>query len=437
MPFWDEKTEFMERNQLEKLQLDRLRLTVAAAYRADYYRRVFDRLNLTPESIRSLDQLSMLPLSSKDDLRSGRPEQFLAVPLEKVVRVHVSSGTTGTPTAIYHTQADIDNWADLVARCLAMVGVTPSDVFQNMVGYGLFTGGLGLHYGAERLGTTVIPVGVGNSRRQINLMKQFSTTLIHIIPSYALQLLDKFVESGVDPKTDIKLRLAVIGAEPHTESTRRRIETAYGIKAINSYGLSEMNGPGVAFECLGQEGLHVWEDNYLLEVLNPETLEPVTDGDVGEIVMTTLCREAMPLIRYRTRDLARVIPEVCPCGRTHRRLSRIRGRADDMLILKGVNIFPMQVERVLMALPETGGNYVIVLDRQGHTDTMTVRVEMGETLIGKNQDEICRAESKITRLLKDEILISPKVELVACGVLTPSQGKAVRVLDQRPVELET
>ena len=436
MPFWDEKIEFIERTQLEKLQLERLRLTVAMAQRSDYYRKVFDQLNITPESIRSLEDVSLLPLTSKDDLRSGRPEQFLSVPLEKVVRVHVSSGTTGTPTAIYHTQADIDNWADLVARCLAMVGATPADVFQNMVGYGLFSGGLGLHYGAERLGTTVIPAGVGNSRRQINLMKQFSTTLIHIIPSYALQLLDKFAESGISPKTDLRLRMAVIGAEPHTESTRRRIETAYGIMAVNCYGLSEMNGPGVAFECPRQNGLHVWEDNYLLEILDPETLEPVPDGEIGEIVLTTLCREAMPLVRYRTRDLAKVIPEECSCGRSHRRLSRIRGRADDMLILKGVNIFPMQVERVLMALPETGGNYIIVLNREGHLDTMTVRVEMGEGLVGKGQDEVRRVESKIARLLKDEILISPKVELLEAGVLRPSQGKAIRVVDNRPVETE-
>ena len=434
MPCWDEKTEFMERDQLAKLQLDRLRLTVAAAYRSDYYRKEFDRLNLKPDSITSLDQLSLLPLTSKDDLRSGRPEQFLAVPLEKVVRVHVSSGTTGIPTAIYHTQTDVNNWADLVARCLAMVGVTSADVFQNMVGYGLFTGGLGLHYGAERLGTTVIPAGVGNSRRQINLMKQFSTTLIHIIPSYALQLQEKFAESGLDPKADLNLRLAVIGAEPHTESTRQRIEASYGLKAINSYGLSEMNGPGVAFECLQQDGLHVWEDNYLLEILDPETLEPVQDGVIGEIVMTTLQREAMPLIRYRTRDLARVIPEACPCGRTHRRLSRIRGRADDMLILKGVNIFPMQVERVLMALPEAGSNYVILLKQEGHLDTMTVRVEIGPELIGQSQEAIRRAEGKIARMLKDEILISPKVELVEAGVLQASQGKAVRVVDQRPFQ---
>jgi len=299
---------------------------------------------ISPEDIRSLEDLRRIPFTTKEDLRRGFPYGFLAVPKDEVVRLHASSGTTGTPTVVYHTRRDLEVWADLVARCLYMVGMRKEDVFQNMMSYGLFTGGLGLHYGAERIGALVIPSGAGNSRRQITLMRQFGTTAIHIIPSYALKLLETFQEMGLDPK-EMKLRMAFVGAEPHTEEVRRRIEEAYGIDAFNSYGLSEMNGPGVAFECPYKEGMHVWEDSYILEVIDPETLEPVPDGEEGELVLTTLRREAMPLLRYRTGDLAFVYPDPCPCGRTHRRISRIKGRTDDMFIIKGVNVFPMQVDR--------------------------------------------------------------------------------------------
>jgi len=436
MSFWKEEVELMERSQLESLQLDRLRRTLVQAQKAPHYRRVFQEKRLTPDSIRSLADLADWPFTTKEDLRSGPPEDFLAVPQDQVVRLHVSSGTTGTPTAIYHTQSDLKGWADLVARCLCMVGVTPADVFQNMVGYGLFTGGLGLHYGAELLGATVIPAGTGNSRRQINLMKQFKTTVIHIIPSYALTLIEKMAEARVDPHRDLHLRIAVVGAEPHSEGARRRIEEAYGLLAANCYGLSEMNGPGVAFECPYQTGLHLWEDHYILEIVDPKTLEPLPPGQVGEVVLTTLCREAMPLIRYRTRDLAMIMPEPCPCGRTHRRLSRIQGRTDDMLILKGVNIFPMQIERVLMDLPEAGSNYLIFLDKDGPLDVMTIQVEMGPPLLDQGPDEIPRAAARIAQHLRDEILISPRVQLVEPGTLPASEGKAVRVLDRRGTGLD-
>jgi len=431
MSFWDKEIELMDRSRLENLQLNRLRRTLARASKAPYYHRIFQEKGLAPDSIKSLADLADWPFTTKEDLRSGRPEDFLAVPQDQVVRLHVSSGTTGTPTAIYHTKSDLNGWAELVARCLCMVGVTPADVFQNIVGYGLFTGGLGLHYGAELLGATVIPAGTGNSRRQINLMKQFKTTVIHIIPSYALTLIEKMLEAQVDPKRDLHLRIAVIGAEPHSEGARRRIEEAYGVLAANSYGLSEMNGPGVAFECPHQTGLHLWEDHYILEIVDPKTFEPLPPGEIGEVVMTTLCREAMPLIRYRTRDLAMIMPGDCPCGRTHRRLSRIQGRTDDMIILKGVNIFPMQIERVLMDLPEAGSNYLIILDKDGPLDTMTIQVEIGPALLDREPDQIRRAASQITRYLKDEILISPHVELVAPGTLPAGEGKAVRVLDRR------
>lgn len=433
MPFWNEDIELKSRKELNQLQLERLKWSVGQARNAAFYNDRFKDLGVTPDSIKSLDDIRNLPLTTKDDLRSGKPDDFLAVPHEQVVRLHASSGTTGAPTAVYHTQQDLDNWTNLVARSLFMAGMTKSDVFQNMVGYGLFTGGLGLHYGAEKLGATVIPAGVGNTRRQINLIKQFKTTALHIIPSYALKLIDTLQGHGVDPR-ELNLRMAVIGAEPHTEATRKRIEDAFGIMAVNCYGLSEMNGPGVAFECEHRTGLHLWEDNYILEILDPSTLEPVQDGEVGEIVLTTLCRQAMPLIRYRTRDLARVITGDCPCGRTHRRLSRIVGRADDMLILKGVNIFPMQVERVLMGLPETGSNYMIIVDRDGYIDKMTVQVEMNGALLDASPEDQKRTAARITGLLRDELLISPSVELVEPGVIVSGEGKAVRVMDNRPRE---
>ncbi len=437
MSFWDEKIEFIDRHDLEKLQLERLQQTVARALRAPYYRRVLGEKGITADSVTSLDHIRDLPFTTKEDLRTETNDDFLAVPMSEVVRVHVSSGTTGTPTSIFHSQADIDAWSDLMARCLCMAGMTKNDVFQNMTGYGLFTGGLGLHYGAERLGALVIPAGTGNSRRQLMLMKRFGTTAIHIIPSYALKLLDTLHDMGVDPKKELNLRLAVIGAEPHSSGAKKRIEDGYGVRTANSYGLSEMNGPGVGFECPHQTGLHIWEDNYILEVIDPSTLEPVEPGVIGEVVMTTLKRQAMPLLRYRTRDLAMIIPEPCPCGRTHRQLSRIKGRADDMLILKGVNIFPIQVERVLMDMPETGQTYLILLDKEGSIDTMTVQVEMGESLVGKPAETVNKVASRLTRLLRDEILISPKVELVAPGALPSSEGKAVRVIDRRPPEDET
>lgn len=428
--FWERQVELLPREELEALQVKRLRETVARALSSPHYREVLGREGISPESIRSLEDLRRIPFTTKEDLRRGFPYGFLAVPKHEVVRLHASSGTTGTPTVVYHTRRDLEVWADLVARCLYMVGMRKEDVFQNMMSYGLFTGGLGLHYGAERIGALVIPSGAGNSRRQITLMRQFGTTAIHIIPSYALKLLETFQEMGLDPK-DTELRMAFVGAEPHTEEVRRRIEEAYGIDAFNSYGLSEMNGPGVAFECPFKEGMHVWEDSYILEVVDPETLEPVPDGEEGELVLTTLRREAMPLLRYRTGDLAFVYPDPCPCGRTHRRISRIKGRTDDMFIIKGVNVFPMQVEQVLMAFPEVGNNYVIVLEKAGPMDEMVVRIEVREELLGGGIRKLEELKERVKRALREEILVTPKVEFVEPGGLPSGEGKAVRVIDRR------
>jgi phenylacetate-CoA ligase len=311
-----------------------------------------------------------------------------------------------------------------------MTGMRADDVFQNMMGYGLFTGGLGFHYGSERLGALTIPAGAGNSRRQIQLMQQFATTAIHIIPSYALFLLETFAAMKVDPR-DLPLRLVYIGAEPHSEDSRRRIEAAYGVKAYNCYGLSEMNGPGVAFECPEQNGSHVWEDSFLVEVVDPQTLEPVPPGVVGELIFTNLTRQGMPILRYRTRDLASYDPTPCPCGRSHRRISRIQGRTDDMLILKGVNIFPIQIERVLLAMPEVGDNYLIELKQENLNDQMYVKVEVQQQFFQEDLKYLKGLQKRITEALKSELLLTPRVELVEPHTLPRGEGKAVRVVDLR------
>ena len=314
-----------------------------------------------------------LPFTTAADLRENYPDGLLAVPREEVLRLHTSSGTTGKPKALFFSRRDVDTAAELIARAFCMTGVTRRDVFQNMMSYGLFTGGLVMHYGAEKVGCMVIPSGPGTSERQLMLMQDFGTTVIHVLPSYAFYFADFLEKKGIDPRKDLALRKAFVGAEPHTEETRRKIEAALGVDVYNSYGLTEMNGPGVAFECEGKCGLHVWEDNFVLEIINPATGEPVSEGETGELVLTSINREAMPLLRYRTRDLTSLIPGPCACGRTHRRIRRITGRSDDMLIVRGVNIFPQQIERVLMSMPQIGRNYLIQLEG---LDDMTVKVEL-------------------------------------------------------------
>jgi phenylacetate-CoA ligase len=417
-------------DELSTLQSKRLAITLEKASSSSFYKQKFAQEGLNVADIRSVEDISRLPLTSKDDLRAHYPYGFLARPVSELVRLHASSGTTGTPTVIFHTQNDLNTWAGLVARCMYMVGVRPDDVFQNMSGYGLFTGGLGIHYGAEHLGCLTIPAGAGNSKRQIKLLSDFQVSVVHIIPSYALHLATVFEGMGVDPKS-LNLRIALIGAEPHSEEIRKRVEELYGVRAYNSYGLSEMNGPGVAFECPQQNGMHIWEDSYIAEIIDPQTLEPVPDGEIGELVLTTLTRESMPIIRYRTRDLTRFIPGSCPCGRVHRRLDRIQGRADDMIILKGVNIYPLQVERVLMGIEEVGQNYRLILERKGYMDQMRIQVEIKNEYFVEDMRILKDLERKITSQLRDEILVTPKVELVEHNTLPNSEGKAERVLDLR------
>ncbi len=427
--FYDE-AEKLSRLEIERLQLMRLRRTLTRAARSPFYGALFREHGLDPESVKSLDDIRRIPFTTKQDLRDSYPDKLLALPLSEMVRMHVSSGTTGAPTVIYHTKKDLDWWASLMARCMYMVGLRKTDVFQNMSGYGLFTGGLGIHCGAEKLGCLTIPAGAGNSHRQIKLLMDFKVTGIHIIPSYALYLSAIFTEMGIDPRS-LPLRIALVGAEPYTEETRRRLEDLYGMKVYNSYGLSEMNGPGVAFECQEQHGMHVWEDAYLAEIVDPATGEPVPDGELGELVMTTLGREGMPVIRYRTKDLTRFLPGQCPCGRVHRRIDRLHGRADDMMIVKGVNIYPMQIESILMAMPEVGHDYQIILEREGFMDTIRVKVEIRDEYFVDDMRQLTALQKRICARLRDEILVTPRVELVERGSLPKSEGKAARVLDKR------
>ena len=429
--FWNEEIETMKRSDLEKLQVERLRKTVEIAQHSPYYSEVFKKNNITPESIKSLEDLQRFPFTTKEDLRSHYPFGLVSVPMEKVVRVHSSSGTTGNPTVVAHSQKDLDEWAEQVARCMYMVGCRNTDVFQNTSGYGMFTGGLGYQYGAERLGAVTVPAAAGNSKRQIKFIMDFGTTVIHAIPSYATRLAEVFYEMGIDPKKDTKLKIFCLGAEPHSEEQRQRIEQLFGIKAYNCFGMSEMNGPGVAFECKEQNGLHVWEDYVIPEILDPVTLQPVPEGEVGELVLTTINREAMPLFRYRTRDLTRFIPGDCPCGRTHRRLARFQGRSDDMIIVKGVNIFPIQIERILMGFKELGMNYLITIDTISNNDEMQVEVEIGDNMRIDDYPTLQNLTKEITRQLKDEILLTPKVKLVEKGSIPQAEGKAVRVKDFR------
>ena len=431
MEYWQKDIETMGRDQLQELQLTRLKETVKHAANSPFYKEVFEKNGITPDSIQTLDDLRKIPFTTKNDLRSHYPFGMAAIPIQKCVRIHSSSGTTGNPTVVLHSAKDLDQWANQVARCMYMVGLRDTDVFQNTSGYGMFTGGLGFQYGAERLGALTIPAAAGNTKRQIKFITDFGTTCLHIIPSYATRLAEVMYEMGIDPRRDTKLHTVCIGAEPHSEEQRKRIEQLLGVKAYNCFGMSEMNGPGVAFECPEQNGLHIWEDYVIPEIINPQTLEPVPEGEIGELVLTTINREAMPLLRYRTRDLTRFIPGECPCGRTHRRLARFVGRSDDMIILKGVNIFPIQIEKILMNFKELGSNYLITIETVGYNDEMLIEVELSD-LFTDDYSALQRLAKEVTRQLKDELLLTPRVKLVGKGSLPSAEGgKAVRVKDLR------
>ena len=422
--------ELFSRDQIESIQITRLKSTIEQARKCTFYRNRLDEAGITSDSIKDTSDIRKIPFTTKQDLRDQYPMGLLTVPTSEIVRMHCSSGTTGTPVAICHTANDLNWWSDIMARCMYMVGVRKTDVFQNMSGYGLFTGGLGIHYGAERLGCLTIPAGAGNTKRQIKLAKDFHTTVAHILPSYALIVGERLREMGEDPR-DFPLRIALVGAEPYSEEFRKRIEELFDMKVYNSYGLSEMNGPGVGFECLEQAGLHIFEDAYLPEIVDPDTGLPVPDGVIGELVMTSLCRQGMPILRYLTRDLTRFIPEPCACGRQHRRMDRILGRADDMFIIKGVNIYPMQIEHVIMTFAEVGKNYLIQLENNGLGDVLRVKVEIRDEYFVEDMRHLHKIQQKIANAIKAEILVTPQVELVESNSIPLSEGKAVRVKDLR------
>ena len=433
--YWNPDIEKMPRAELEALQLRKLKAEIDIALRAPFYNeRLLKHGINSSEDIKTLNDLNRIPFTTKDDLRDGFPYGFLAIPKDDVVRLHSSSGTTGTPTVIYYNQNDLKQWANFMARCIYSTGCNKSDVFQNMITYGLFTGGLGFHQGGEEVGMLTIPAGAGNIARQFKMMQDYGTTVLHATPSFFLHLESKMKEAGVK-RESLSIKRAFAGAEPHSEDTRKRIEKLLNVDVYNSYGLSEMNGPGVAFECQCKDGLHIWEDGYIAEIVNPDTLEPVKDGETGELVLTILCREATPMLRYRTRDLTSFYTEQCACGRTHRRMRRITGRSDDMLIINGVNVFPSQIEEVIMGMKEVGNNYLIVVEKDGALDKLIIKTEVSSDIFMDDARPLNELKEKIKETLQVSISISPKVELHESGSLPISEGKAVRVNDTRPKDV--
>jgi phenylacetate-CoA ligase len=421
----------MDRNGIRHVQSERLRETVERVYfNVPYYRDKMQKAGLGPENIKSIDDIAKLPFTTKQDLRDNYPFGLFAVPMSEIVRVHASSGTTGKPTVVGYTRNDISTWSEVMARTLTSAGANRNDFIQVAYGYGLFTGGLGLHYGGEKIGASVIPISGGNTMRQIQLMHDFGSTVLACTPSYALFLAEAIQESGIK-REDLKLRVGVFGAEPWTENMRREIEDKLRIKAIDIYGLSEVIGPGVASECLVQEGLHIAEDHFYPEIINPETLEVLPSGSTGELVFTTITKEGLPLIRYRTRDLTRLTHEICKCGRTMVRMEKCLGRSDDMLIIRGVNLFPSQVESVLLEMSEIKPHYLLIVDRVNNLDTLELKVEVDEAFF---QDKISQLESlrhKLQTNLENSLGLGIKVTLVEPKIIERSEGKAKHVIDKR------
>lgn len=429
---WNKKFETMERGDLESLQLQRLKRIVKKVYDVvPFYRQKMDEAGVKPHHIKTLKDLNKLPFTTKDDLRKNYPFGLFAVPLEDIVRIHASSGTTGKPTVVGYTKKDIETWAEVMARTLSCGDVKKGDVVHNAYGYGLFTGGLGAHYGAEKIGAAVIPVSGGNTKRQIMIMQDFGSTVLLCTPSYALNIADIMKEIGVDPSL-LRLRVGLFGAEPWSEGMRGEIERKLHLTALDIYGLSEIIGPGVASECIeAKKGLHIFEDHFLPEIINPETGDVLDYGEMGELVFTTLTKEAIPVIRYRTRDLTRLIPDKCVCGRTFVRMERVTGRSDDMLIIRGVNVFPSQIEHVLMNIEGVEPHYQIVVDREGALDVMEVHVEVREEIFSDEIKNLEILSRRIEREIKDLLGITCKVKLVEPRTIERSEGKAKRVIDKR------
>ncbi|MEN6331411.1 MAG: phenylacetate--CoA ligase [Smithella sp.] len=433
---YNEDYETLPREALEALQLKRLQQVVNRVYNSvDFYKKSFHKAGVTPDDLKTLDDLKRFPFVTKQDLRDNYPFGLFAVPMSNVVRLHASSGTTGRSTVVGYTKRDIDTWAELIARCLVAANLTKNDIIHNAYGYGLFTGALGVHYGAEKLGASIIPMSGGNTKRQIMILQDFGPTAICCTPSYALNLAEQGRAMGIDMRS-LKLRVGIFGAEPWSEEMRQQIEKAFDIKAMNIYGLSEIMGPGVSMECSeAREGMHIFEDHFLVETINPETGEVLPPGELGELVFTTLTKEAVPLIRYRTRDISRLYTAPCRCGRTSYRMDRVMGRSDDMLIIRGVNVFPSQIEAILVSIEGLEPHYQLIVDRVGNLDTLEVQVEVTESLFA-NADEVKvlqKLEKRISDNMKDYLGVSAKVKLVEPKTIQRSEGKASRVIDRRKI----
>lgn len=428
---WNPHFETMSREDMRQVQSERLRDAVERVYyNVPYYREKMQREGLGPEHIKSVDDLSKLPFTVKQDLRDNYPFGLFAVPMSEIIRVHASSGTTGKPTVVGYTRADIGIWSEVMARTLTSAGAGKNDFIQIAYGYGLFTGGLGVHYGGEKIGASVIPISGGNTKRQLQLMEDFGSTVLACTPSYAAYLAEAIEESGIK-REDLKLRIGVFGAEPWTENMRREIEKRLQIKAIDIYGLSEIIGPGVSFECPHQCGLHINEDHFIPEIIDPETLEVLPEGELGELVFSTITKEGLPIIRYRTRDLTRLNFEKCACGRTLVRMNKCTGRSDDMLIIRGVNLFPSQIESVLLEMDETTPHYLLVVDRVNNLDSLELQVEVEDRFYSDTIGELQNLRKKIQHQVESSTGLSVNVKLVEPKTLERSEGKARRVIDKR------
>jgi phenylacetate-CoA ligase len=429
--YWNKKIECASREALSKIQSERLIKTVNRVYKnIPYYRGKMDEAGVNPDDIQSIADISKLPFTTKNDLRDNYPFGAFAEPMNNIVRIHASSGTTGRPTVVGYSKNDIEMWSENVARCLCMAGVNQNDMVQVAFGYGLFTGGLGLHYGTEYLGATTIPISGGNTKKQIQFMSDFGSTVICCTPSYALYIAEVLNEMGIDPAS-LKLRTGILGAEPWSENMRKEIEQKLKIKALDIYGLSEIVGPGVSCECTQQAGMHVNEDHFYPEIIDPETLKPMPPGEVGELVFSTISKEGIPLLRYRTRDLTRLIYDKCECGRTLVRMEKCKGRSDDMLIIRGVNVFPSQIESVLLEMSETEPHYLLIVERQGNLDTLKIQVEVQQQFFSDEIKELQNLSEKIRANIESTLGISVTVQLVEPLTIERTAGKAKHVIDNR------
>ena len=430
--YWNKKIETAKRNELNKIQLKLLKIQVKYCYEnSTFYRTKFQNAGITPDDIKTLDDAQKIPFTSKNDLRENYPFGMVTVPLEEIVEIHASSGTTGNPVVGAYTTNDMDIWAELMARSLYTTGVRKEDIMHNAYGYGLFTGGLGFHYGAQKIGTTILPISGGMTQRQIKLMKDFGSTILCCTPSYAIYLAEAMVQEGIKPEKDLKIKIGLFGAEPWSERIRERIEKDLSIEAFDIYGLTELCGPGVSVECNEHNGLHIWEDHFLIETIDSKTGEVLSPGEEGELVFTTLTKTGLPILRFRTRDLSVIQNEQCPCGRTHSRMMRIRGRSDDMMIIRGVNVFPSQIEYAIMGLPELAAQYQIILERPDALDVFTIKAELTEKSAKNNEQELEALKRKIKQKVNNITGLSPIIELLKPGELPRTAGKAKRVLDLR------